>query len=418
LAPFLFNCYIDDLIEALEGIDGVSLSFRVDGMDRTFEWSCIGYADDLAVTVPLESFDVMREVIRICEDWQIKNGMMFSASKCELMIMGRVPRKLPMISLQLNGETLRVVRSFKYLGVNLRGSSFRLLDREEVFTKIEKFLTSKFTAIESCDGTPVMVGAAVVQSVFLPQLLYGCEIFPLHVKKAQRAMGKLARKVLNTYRTDSLSAMLAFLGWRRVEDVQTIRVVSFVLKLAGCRFTELRDLLLGVWDTDLTWVKWARATCDRAVECGWLQMRLTSQILCDPDRVVQVLQCFCQCVRNSRPVGHMSIRYCPSLAHFVYIFWRGHLNPRLEGGDELACVFCSFGTDSVEHVLQCESKRVKEILADVMHDGSFVSIEVTRKALRCLEELKPEQWKVVGLGLKRLWGARMKLRDVHSVEVL
>ena len=69
LSPFLFNIYIDNLIQKLESIN-------------QDVWV---YADDTAFGFRSES--EFKEKINICERWTARNKMMINDDKCELMIV-------------------------------------------------------------------------------------------------------------------------------------------------------------------------------------------------------------------------------------------------------------------------------------------------------------------------------------------
>lgn len=108
-SPTLFNLYVDELIQTLSRervgcyIDGVCLNN-------------ISYADDMALLSA--SICGLRRLVAICESYVELHGLVYNASKSEVMVFGagggRGPEHIP--SVYLNGTPLKRAYKFKYLG--------------------------------------------------------------------------------------------------------------------------------------------------------------------------------------------------------------------------------------------------------------------------------------------------------------
>lgn len=72
------------------------------------------YADD--VMLMAETAEELQDMLRVCERWAAEVGLEFNVPKCKLMVLTgpRLKQRLP--ELVLNGQSLRWVQEFKYLG--------------------------------------------------------------------------------------------------------------------------------------------------------------------------------------------------------------------------------------------------------------------------------------------------------------
>ncbi|XP_061719310.1 uncharacterized protein LOC133526635 [Cydia pomonella] len=106
-SPDLFNLYVNDLMGRLRGT----------GVGCHVGDVCINslsYADDMVLLSP--SIKGLRKLVSVCENYVNSHGLIYNVAKTELMIFkaGRGPENIPEV--KLNGEKLRIVQRFKYLG--------------------------------------------------------------------------------------------------------------------------------------------------------------------------------------------------------------------------------------------------------------------------------------------------------------
>lgn len=107
-SPTLFNLYINQLIVEL-GRTKVGCS-----VEGTIVNS-ISYADDMVLLSP--SVRALRKLISICEGYAESHGLRYNVQKSELLVFEAGNKKITDLPpIKLNGETLRRVTSFKYLG--------------------------------------------------------------------------------------------------------------------------------------------------------------------------------------------------------------------------------------------------------------------------------------------------------------
>lgn len=107
-SPKLFNLYLNELI--------VELSSKPVGCKvGNVSVNNLSYADDMVLLGPTAGS--IREILRTCEEYAVKHGLMYNVRKSEYLIFGAPGKPIcykPTIS--LNGVPLKRVTQFKYLG--------------------------------------------------------------------------------------------------------------------------------------------------------------------------------------------------------------------------------------------------------------------------------------------------------------
>ena len=74
--------------------------------------SSLCFADDIMLIT--DSPQKLQNLINVCENWSIQNGMRFKIDKCKVMTLNL---KKPKVSFYLLGEEIKFVSEYKYLGV-------------------------------------------------------------------------------------------------------------------------------------------------------------------------------------------------------------------------------------------------------------------------------------------------------------
>lgn len=106
-SPDLFNLYINDLMGRLRGT-------KVGCHLGNVCVNSISYADDMVLLSP--SIKGLRELLSVCENYVNSHGLIYNVAKTELVVFkaGGGPDYVPEV--RLNGELVRVVQQFRYLG--------------------------------------------------------------------------------------------------------------------------------------------------------------------------------------------------------------------------------------------------------------------------------------------------------------
>lgn len=420
LSPFLFNVFIDDLILKLERLpSGIELS--PDGAARSMLFSTFGYADDIAqvALVPDQADDLFRTALAVASGWEMDNGMEFGPLKCLLLALGKV-KKNRSLSVMINGTVVEESKEAEYLGVKMRAGGRRTLDNSRGISAAKAFFNTRFTMLESAEGCSLLVGTIIAHSIYVPKLLYGCEVYKPSLKPGQQALNALYRKILNCFDSDSATKYRRFLGCRPFEELVMARVVRFALKLATCRFHTLREWFLNIIDVKLPWCVYVRKQFRLARSKFYLEGDVPRRhsdafrtYFADYKGCCDRLVLFNHCWEEYKPRAHGSVYHAQHRARFVYIFFRGHLNPNNSDIKDgvLNCFLCGARKqDCVKHyVNDCE--RIQPYLSDIA-DTRGLPLHQVRYLMNHVAEASSWEWKesdhvLVAEACMRIWKARV-----------
>ena len=456
LAPFLFNCFINCLITRLkQALEGIQVNFRQLLAGDLYELLCkvLGFADDLCVTA-MSSEDLQR-ALDVCESWARENGIRFNPSKCKFMNIGKATPSVRQWALSLADEQLECAKRFKYLGVMYSASKrYKFLDSTrflEVIRDVE--LKRKFVIYDSCHGCPLFVGLVIISLRWLPQLLYGAELFPVNSGRTnlnhQSIWGSLGKRVLGAYRTDSTAAVLTFLGLRDIADYRNKRIIKFTLKMLTCRFDELRIPMLAVLDSELPWAMDIKQELHRARNHGMFVVHDANQddhganLLEDWDLnnlgahlgsfadheemnefFKRLMKVYNKQWELQKPRPHPAVWHAPINGHIAFRFLSGRFQPldqQPAGAAPDNCVLCEepWG-DTPSHLPVCADGKVQAILnlgmqkcgldhGNALSREAFVAFlkEPTTQRFNRLG-VAPEMWESVCKTLRNLWHLRTR----------
>ena len=130
LSPFLFNIYINDLMQPING----------KGMDEKIEYQL--YADDGVVWA--KGTNLFAKMGRLAEagehitKWANKNKIQFSKDKTNLVIFSNNRKLPPTQPIRIHDWEVKQVDSYKYLGLTLQGNGRWNEHFEEVTNKVKK----------------------------------------------------------------------------------------------------------------------------------------------------------------------------------------------------------------------------------------------------------------------------------------
>ena len=124
LGTALFNVFLNDLIkEVSTTCDGIQLA-------NGSRIRLICFADDIVLVS--DSQQDLQQMLDICYDYACKHRFVFSPKKSKVLIIHRKPKKHAGLHWTLGSEKLEIVKTYKYLGVNM-GQTVGLGSRESPF---------------------------------------------------------------------------------------------------------------------------------------------------------------------------------------------------------------------------------------------------------------------------------------------
>ena len=235
LAPALFTLFLTVVLTILhqETDEGVYVRTRMDG--KLFNLARLKarsktqlklitellFADDTALVAHSEE-----DILRLVDTFSQASGRMglqINTSKTEIIYQpspdNTAPRE-PVI--QINGETLKVVPSFKYLGSTLtldnrvdKEISCRIQNACASYGKLEKRLWTR-------PGIRLSTKCKVYKAVVLPALLYSAETYTLyrgHIRRLDAVQQRHLRRIRKIKPDDRISnvEVLRRAGLERVE---------------------------------------------------------------------------------------------------------------------------------------------------------------------------------------------------------
>ena len=216
LGPFLFLAYINDLPENL------TTNSRL-------------FADDTAVynrVVNAQDQSQLQKDLQQLAVWEKNWDMEFHPAKCNTLPVTRKRHPLKH-DYQLQGHTLEVVNSAKYLGVTLQ----HRLDWDDhinsIWTKANKVLGFLRRNLKISSPS---IKAKAYKTFVRPILEYCSSVWDpyekQHKEKLENIQRRAARYVLNKYhRTASVTTMLDTLEWLSLEDRRKKARLSMLFKI-------------------------------------------------------------------------------------------------------------------------------------------------------------------------------------------
>ena len=455
LAPFLFNCFINCLITRLkEAMDGISVGISRRHADEAYDILCkvLGFADDLCCTA-ISASDLQR-ALDVCAEWARENGMRFNPGKCKFMNLGKNDQRVKRWRLTFDEEELEYTAKFPYLGVVYSASlRHKHLDSSRFLEEIRNVeLPKKFVIYDACHGCPVFVGVVIISLRWLPQLLYGAELFSVNPTRTnlnhQTVWGSLGKRVLGAYRTDSTSKVLEFLGLRDIADYRNKRIINFTIKMLTCEFDELRNPMLAVLDSELPWAMDVKEQFRIARAKGMFVVHdedaddngenllagvdfanfgeTLSHRFEDREHMNEffrrVMKVYVKQWELKKPKPHPAVWNAPINGHIAFRFLSGRFQPldqQPPGEFPDACVLCSAVRGDVpNHLPGCDNVKVQSIISKGMQRCGLDANDAGSREtfVDCLKEptrqrfsqlgVADDKWEVVCKSMRNLWHLR------------
>ena len=168
LGPILFIIFINDLLTQLEncGLGAYIAKIVI---------SVLGYADDILLIA--DNPGKMQQLIHICGEWSIKNGMSFNIDKCKVMPLNCAKKN---INLSIYNQPLEIVDSYKYLGILISRTRLTSLYSAHISRIIRK-AEGRVNCIKhlgfKCDGLrPVTCIIKMFKVLVRPILEYAAQV--------------------------------------------------------------------------------------------------------------------------------------------------------------------------------------------------------------------------------------------------
>ena len=228
LSPFLFNVYINDLIEEC-------INARLGALIGNLNVSIIVYADDILLMSPIDSH--LRILLKICTKygnlWRIK----FNPLKSNIIKFGQ--HKNSNGSFLLNGLPLTITNKIKYLGVEIENQLDFDLTALNKFKNVQKSIFSlSFIGLKPLAVSP-MLQSFLYKTYCLSQFTYALETTTLKKKTREYlkiSQNNLIRQIIGLKKFCHISKILNALKIHNFEKLYIKAKLSFIKSL---KFNEL-----------------------------------------------------------------------------------------------------------------------------------------------------------------------------------
>ena len=171
MSPCLFNLYAEYIMQNAR-LDEAQVGIKIAGRNI----NNLRYADD--TTLMAESEEELKSLLRKVKEESEKVGLKLNIQKTKVVAFG------PIVSWQIDGETMETVRDFTFLGLKITADSDysheikrHLLLGRKAMTNLESILKSKDITL------PTKV--CLVKAMVFPVVMYGCESWTVKNARAK-----------------------------------------------------------------------------------------------------------------------------------------------------------------------------------------------------------------------------------------
>lgn len=234
ISPVLFNIMINDIFHQVPSSFGKSL-----------------FADDGAVWKRGRNvthlFGQMQKAVDQVVLWANKWGFRISTAKSNFMIFGH-KKKIPELSILLNGRPIERVKEFKFLGVWMDERVTWNCHINKVASNCEKVMNILRSLAGSGWGAERDTLFMIYQAMIRSKLDYGCIIFGAAAKttlaKLDRVQAKALRACSGAFRTTPIPALLVEMGEMPLRIRRDKLGLHYWAKLRGTTYSSTAECMM------------------------------------------------------------------------------------------------------------------------------------------------------------------------------
>lgn len=178
------------------------------------------YADDLVVYIVTDNLtfgmEQMQSLLNNLNDWTNENGLKFSTEKTVGMIYSRYKKIVPTRNLKLYGQNIKMVQSFKYLGMVLDEKLNWKRHINEIKTKCQQRINVLKSVSHQSWGADRKTLTNLYKASILSILDYGCHLYSsasaTELKKLNALHNQCLRIITGAYRTSPVESLYVETG--------------------------------------------------------------------------------------------------------------------------------------------------------------------------------------------------------------
>jgi hypothetical protein len=231
-SPILFSIYIDEMIKE---ICRSNLTYTIGNIIT----GVLCYADDTAITCDSEEKmnRALEVIVKYCKLHRIK----INKDKCEVMYVNMVTNKNK-IKITIDGETLKICKNFKYLGVII---SQDCNEQEQIKLRINKCHNISYS-LNKIGFSHSMIKSFIKSLLYKmycrSTLLYGIEtthINKVNLIKLKKTESIILKKSTAASKYDSTKKLLGALKIKSLEHTIRSRKINMFQQLIKNRYTRM-----------------------------------------------------------------------------------------------------------------------------------------------------------------------------------
>ena len=207
LSPILFSIYINTLAKEITE-SGIGIKIDEEKI------AILLYADDIVIIA--DTAEDLRTGMKIATKWGKKWRCSFNQDKSKVIVFGQ--RKNAEEEWSLGGEKIEQVKTYKYLGLDVKGNLAWNILRERLASKTRKAMTIAWAMGVQSGHLSALAADAVWKVLVRPIAEYGAEIWGdvkwEEMEKIQRKMGK---RILGLNQSTNNEVVLGEIGWWKMK---------------------------------------------------------------------------------------------------------------------------------------------------------------------------------------------------------
>jgi hypothetical protein len=242
-SPILFDIFINDIIDGC-----ARLGVQLKGFDRDHREVGLLFADDLVLISPTRYN--LSQALRLIQRWadlfEMTFGVKECGSKCAIMGIGEGATELlrgDPDRWRLSGRVIPIVDTYKYLGVVFR-SDLDLQCMADAREEKGRKVLNTFRAVLSSNDIPLYIRTRVVQSILVPVLTYGSELWGMNSERCkgpQRVLSEALRLLLRLSARSSITSAVT-IGYEL--NIPPIHAITSSARARGyLKFPSLRTVI-------------------------------------------------------------------------------------------------------------------------------------------------------------------------------
>jgi len=228
LSPLLFLIFVEGLSEKLRKS---SIGIRA----RNIKFNHLLFADDLAICAG--SREELQQLLDLVYVYSVKWRFKFNISKSNVMVVGK-RNQIHSRQYYLGLDTLSVVKSYKYLGLDFEDNLRWSLTRQRLLSKAKGRLAMLSKALS--EGLSFQAALNVWWSMVVPVLNYGSEMWgATKFIEAERVQLEAGRRLLGVSRTTASAVVRGDLGWWTMRAHRDMKMLMYWARLVRMDDTRL-----------------------------------------------------------------------------------------------------------------------------------------------------------------------------------